>query len=419
MVHLGMFAGFAWLTALVMEERLRSSPDPARWVVSWVLVGLGTLVSWGLTLQPAGVWLRAARQNRGVLLAGGAVGVVALGAGLITDQFWRPLGWATFWAARGLLGVLCRNTEVVSRPAELALGTGGFSVAIAPGCSGYEGIGLIWVFTGAYLVLFRRHLRFPQALWLLPMGTVLIWLANVIRIVALIVVGTWVSPAVARGGFHSQAGWILFNAVALGLVVLSQHLRLFDAADVESWPGPANVPDASPIAPYLAPLAATLAIAMITGAFSGSTGFDAWYPLRVLGAAGVLGWFRREYGGERWGWTWASIAVGVGVFIVWMALEPSPPQGVGLGEADADSGTATGLRTLAPAWAAVWLGFRVLGAVVTVPLVEGAGVSRVRVPPPGRDGSGGSGAVPLVAARGVLGPVRGAARSLAGRDPGG
>ena len=43
---------------------------------------------------------------------------------------------------------------------------------------------------------------------------------------------------------------------------------------------------------------------------------------------------------------------------------------MGLGEADADSGTVAGLRTLAPAWAAVWLGFRVLGAVLTVPLVE-------------------------------------------------
>ena len=36
------------------------------------------------------------------------------------------------------------------------------------------------------------------------------------RIAALVLVGTRVSPEVALGGFHSQAGWLAFNALALG-----------------------------------------------------------------------------------------------------------------------------------------------------------------------------------------------------------
>jgi len=46
------------------------------------------------------------------------------------------------------------------------VGTDSFAVEIAWQCSGYEGIGLVWAFLGAYIWFFRRQLRFPQA-WLL------------------------------------------------------------------------------------------------------------------------------------------------------------------------------------------------------------------------------------------------------------
>ena len=156
-------------------------------------------------------------------------------------------------------------------------GPAAFHVEVAPECSGYEGIGLIWVFLAAYLWFFRRTLRFPQALWLLPVGTVVIWLANVARIVALVAVGTWVSPAVALGGFHSQAGWLAFNAVALGLVAVSRRARLF-AADAGAAAAAAAAPAANPTAAYLVPLLALVAAVMVTAALSAGDGFDALLP---------------------------------------------------------------------------------------------------------------------------------------------
>ena len=56
-----------------------------------------------------------------------------------------------------------------------------------------------------FLVLFRQDLRFPQAFCLLPVGVLAIWLCNVVRITALILVGAYGSPEIAVGGFHSQA----------------------------------------------------------------------------------------------------------------------------------------------------------------------------------------------------------------------
>ena len=43
-------------------------------------------------------------------------------------------------------------------------------------------------------------------MWLLPLGCLLAYLANSVRIVTLILLGTHVSEEIALGGFHSRAG---------------------------------------------------------------------------------------------------------------------------------------------------------------------------------------------------------------------
>ena len=52
-------------------------------------------------------------------------------------------------------------------------------------------------------------------------GSRVIWLADVGEVAALVMVGTWISADVALGGFHSQAGSLLFIAVGLGLMLLA------------------------------------------------------------------------------------------------------------------------------------------------------------------------------------------------------
>src|SRR5262249_19088142 len=161
---------------------------------------------------------------------------------------------------------------------------------------GCEGIGLMWTFLAVYLWVYRADLRFPRALLLFPLGTGLIWLSNAVRIAALVAVGTWLSPAVATTGFHSQAGWVAFLAISLGLVVLTRRVRFLRARgpDETAARGP------NPTAAYLMPLLAVLATAMLTGAFSG--GFDNLYALRALAAGAALWFFWRQYPGLRWSW---------------------------------------------------------------------------------------------------------------------
>ena len=146
--------------------------------------GAGSLLSWGLAAGPLAFWAGSVRRAWKVLAAGAMVGIVAVEIGSATGQLWGTFHRFTFDVARAVLGLV--DSDVIYDPENFELGIRGFSVSIAPVCSGFEGIGLIWAFLGAYLLLFRRDLRFPQALLLIPIGTVIIWLFNVLRIVVLV-----------------------------------------------------------------------------------------------------------------------------------------------------------------------------------------------------------------------------------------
>ena len=213
-------------------------------------------------------------------------------------------------------------------------------------------------------MLFRKDLRFPQALLLIPLGTVVIWSCNVLRIVLLVIVGASGRPDVALGGFHSQAGWLGFNIVGLGLVAISRRFWLFSRVDPSGESPPIDPAVTNPTATYLGPMLAIVATAMITGAMSNGQ-FDALYPAGCGGRVGFLG-PAQGYSGLRWSWSWPAAGIGILVFALWMALEP-------LNATAAADTSQTIPRTLSgmPMFAAAaWLAFRVFGSVVMVPLAE-------------------------------------------------
>ena len=357
--HLTAFAIYFRLTAMIVARGERGGGPVDGWAVAaWWVMGAATLGAWAATLVPIRLWMPLARRGAAGLAVGGAVGAGAVGVGLLAAGLWHPLGNATFWSVQGLLGLICR--DLVCRPSEFVLGTPDFHVEISWQCSGYEGMGLIAVLMAAYLWGYRRDLRFPQVLVLIPLGVVLMWSANVARIAILVAIGSWISPAVALGGFHSMAGWLTLIAVGLGLITCTQRMRYFAAdrsAAVEDggWSNPA--------AAYLLPALSITAMAMIARAFS-SGEFDPFYPARVLVAAAVLWSFRRNQIGWDWVGSWGAVGLGVVAFAVWMVLEPSAH-----GPAAVEP-IGTALAALPRASAAVWLFFRVAGSVLTVPLAE-------------------------------------------------
>lgn len=411
----GMLGG---LWSHVEHHRAAYRSAPVRWplVVVQVLAFVGVLAAlgglstgtlqhaagrWGTTLAvavPTAAWLvcslTAIAPHRG--LAQSLVGTAALCAafalaawnmGDLTQGFWKYTGDTTVRLVELLLRPFAGGPIV--RPEPFVIGTDAFRVAIAPACSGFHGIGLITVLLAGCLWWFRELYRFPQALLLLPIGIALIWLANVVRITALILVGIWISPEIAVDGFHSTAGWIAFLTVGLGIVWGASRIPFF-SRDVAS---PCDrLEDMSPTVPHetavaaahpantstvacLLPFLALTAVTMLTRAFT--SGFDVLYPLRVVCVAAVLWFLRRSYAWRECRVSPVAVAIGVVAFAAWVMLTPvaavftaAADAGLAPPEAMPPPSMPSDPRHLGQPWTVLWLFFRVVGSVITVPIAE-------------------------------------------------
>jgi exosortase E/protease (VPEID-CTERM system) len=334
---------------------------------------LGWIASWRLLL-PENLDIR--QPALGATLAAALVTLGMAATDAFTDQFWQLTGGPTVAAVEYLLGPFAGSPIV--RPEPMVIGTEQFKVHVHGGCSGYQGIGLIIVLLSGYLWWFRRMHRFPQSFVLFPLGIALIFLSNIVRITALILVGIWISPTIAVDGFHSQAGWVAFLVVGLGIIAVASRMPFF-TLPVEDEPATGGVsgstaataaagraasataPTYGPtVAACLFPFLALLASTILTELFAEHGTLSKGYPLRVIAIAAVLWNLRHEF---RWREaTLSPVAVALGglTCVMWMLLAPSDPEKA---------------ATLDPAqlglgWGSAWLLMRFIGYMVLAPIAE-------------------------------------------------
>jgi exosortase E/protease (VPEID-CTERM system) len=325
---------------------------PGLWFTGWAALGMltiGFLVAAFIDVVSIG---RLLRQNAVLVGLAAVLTALAWQAGSLSSTFWDY----TNGPVLKLLGAVASalfDGGFVDIP-DRVLGTSVFAIEIAPACSGYEGIGLILVFLSGFLFMSRNHLRLPAALIVLPIGVVLVYVVNLVRIIALLAFGHYVSPTIAIAGFHAYAGWILFCAVALTLVYWTDHkFAIESGAPVEKIFDTAT-------AAYLGPLIALIATSLITGLFAAD--IDHLYFARVAVAGLVLWLCRRYYAELRAVPSLLSLGIGVAIAVLWMFVVKAPQGGI--------SPLQVELEALGPAARALWLIGRLLGFVIVVPIVE-------------------------------------------------
>jgi exosortase E/protease (VPEID-CTERM system) len=209
--------------------------------------------------------------------------------------------------------------------------------------------GLIW------LVLFRKQVRLARAMALIPVGIVVLFLLNSARIAGLVLVGDRGAPDIAMEGFHSQVGWIAFNAVAFGFVAIAGRLPWISVRD--SGAAAEKEPAYYAAAPWLVPFLAILAAGMLARAATAA--FEWLYPLRFGACVAALWIFRKKYRELDWRCGWIGPALGAVVFVLWTgkhALDHSP-----MPAPLAAAGAATRIA---------WIAIRVVSAAITVPIAE-------------------------------------------------
>jgi len=278
------------------------------------------------------------------------IGTLAFCAGWSATLLWEPLADLTLLLSALLLDVVADG--VVVNPDNRLLGLRDFRVTIAPMCSGIEGLGLTAVLVSFYIFHFRRELG-PSGWWALPAALFACYVANLFRIVALVLIGEWLSPDLAIGGFHSKAGWVLFVALALASVALIRRKAMRRAAEPEA---------PNPVTPYLGPLLIVVGVSMITGLFAAS--FPAAYPLSVVGGGvALVVWAPRTELLDRAPTWFVPGLAGVLAYVLWLITLPGP-------DTEAVAATMTTFWAW-PLWAqALWIFFRAVGGVVIAPFAE-------------------------------------------------
>ena len=317
--------------------------------------------AWKWLVALGAVWLYAAAIALGALYA---VDFVQLAWDAPDSRFGRVLQTGTYDGARSLLSLF--YSGVVSDQPAAILGTPRFQVQIASLCAGMEGLALMLILSVGWLIFARRELRLRRAIWLVPVALCAVWGLNLVRIAALIAIGNAGYASIAVHGFHSVAGWILFNAVALGFLVAANRIQwlrkeaipLSTAGAVST----ARVEARNPAAVYLLPFLAILAASLV--AQSVSSGFEWLYPLRLVAAVAVLWAYRQDYRRMDLRFGWLGPLAGAAVFAMWLGLSRY------LLSTDAGAQLSTGLAQLTAWQRSGWIAARTIAAVLAVPLAE-------------------------------------------------
>ena len=352
--HLVSFSAFGVLSFyLYGTPRSRLISDMQ--AVAWLGTGLAAIACGGFALIRPYLWLRVLRSTGYLWIVAVVAMVLACIVGNSSRSLWPWTARITFQMTRVLISPFIAHLMV--NPATMQIGSQRFYVEIADECSGLEGIGLMLAFGVTWIILFREQCRFPQAFLLLPAGAALIFLFNSVRIAALILIGNAGADRIANGGFHSQAGWILFNLTALGFTVALSKVQWLSNAKNELQ-APSSVEN--PTAAWLMPFVMILAAGMLSRALTGD--FEWLYPLRFFAAAATLVFFRQTYDRLEWKIDWFGPAIGVAVFILWIGLDRFVSPGT--------ETMPSALASAAPLARNAWLTLRVAAAVITVPIAE-------------------------------------------------
>jgi len=345
--HALIFALFWAMTRAMFQNDAPPRGPALLWLAGWGVVGAASAVT--LCVGLIGVPRVRPVALLGALGTGLALAWVMFEFGKWAQNLWRPFSGAALTMAAFLLELAFPNVEVES--AHYVLRLDGFAVHVEAGCSGLESMGMVLLLTLVYLGIFRGELRFPRAFLLLPMGLTLSWLCNGLRLALMMWIGARIDPALALGGFHSKAGWVLFSSISLGIAFIGHHSPWFAKAPAHE----SAEPDQQLTTAFLLPLTVLLAIALVSGMVGHSD--RGGYALRMAFGGLTLAVLWTKYDDLRWREPGSLTAClfGLALGLIWLGSGwPFPATG-SHGSSDSDG---------------VWLAVRALGFSTVVPLAE-------------------------------------------------
>jgi len=324
------------------------------WGIGMSLLGCGLL----LFLAPAARWFAFLSEHGARLIPLLIGGAVAPYLAILIRPLWRleAIAGATFEAVVYLIKLF--GYDVWADGEIKIIGADNFFINVAPVCSGIEGIALVTIFVTLYLWLFKDQLNFPRVLLLYPIGIITSGLLNVVRITVLLAIGLNGNEELAVGGFHSHAGWMMFTAIAIGIVAIANSVRWFQKeTHLEAVKSSATVPFfKDPMIARLLPFAVFMITAIFAQAFSETPSIV--YPARAAVVALTLALFWPFLRTLPWRSAPVAVAIGAVIGIAWIIIPVADP------ETTPPYGALSGITLV------LWMAARGIGTTILVPILE-------------------------------------------------
>ena len=130
-------------------------------------------------------------------------------------QFWEFLAFRVAMFVKFILDPF----YIVSLTLDVdpTLQVNGFSVIIGPPCSGIESLSMYLGLFALLIVYDHENLDLRRSAIVFVLGEVLVYLLNIVRVSLIMIIGVR-NADLAVGMFHSNAGWVMFSVMMLGLI---------------------------------------------------------------------------------------------------------------------------------------------------------------------------------------------------------
>lgn len=347
----------AMIPVLFLKEGAGTSmivPSFTCWGIGMALLGAGFL----LFIAPVDDWLTFLQKHGARLIPLIIGGACAPYLAILIRPLWRleAIAGATFDAV--VFFIKFFGYEVWADGEAKIIGANDFYISVAPVCSGIEGIALVTIFVTLYLWLFKDQLRFPRVLLLYPIGILTSAILNVVRITVLLIIGMEGNPELAVGGFHSHAGWMMFTAIAIGIVAIANTVAWFQKSVPAAIASPHTPPPffQDPMIARILPFAVFMISAIFAQAFSQTP--SVVYPARAAVVAATLALFWPILRALPWRVDPVAVLVGALIGIGWILVPVTEPD------------TAPPYGALTGGLLVLWMIARGIGTTVLVPILE-------------------------------------------------
>ena len=130
----------------------------------------------------------------------------------------KVVGKVVYWLLKIFLNGVSYTLDAEMLP---TISVPGFTAKIGTSCSGVSGMVLFGILFAVFTFNERKRLDVIKVFILIPIGIVLMFLANTLRIFAIFVAGYLVNPQFAMGIFHKNVGWVLFTTYFLVFIYVT------------------------------------------------------------------------------------------------------------------------------------------------------------------------------------------------------